>query len=102
MLKILKEAKKAYNEGYKYVGFNSKKEPEKVEALFKLCEKFDLFCGRGLSEKELLELKDENRFVGIDLRDTFELKTVKNLSYVLVGCLIKMKTSLLKYWNLKN
>lgn len=79
MLRILIEAKKALDEGYKYVGFNSKKEPEKVEALIKLCETFDLFCGKGLSKKELLKLKDDNRFFGIDLRDTFELKNGKKL-----------------------
>lgn len=79
MLKIIKEAKKAFDEDYKYVGFNSKKEPEKVEALVRFCEIHNLFCVRGLSKKELLKLKDDNRFFGIDLRDTFELKDGKKL-----------------------
>lgn len=79
MLRIVKEAKKAYDEGYKYLGFNSRREPEKVEALAELCERFDLFCGKGLSKKELLKLKNDNRFFGVDLRGTFHNEGGKKL-----------------------
>lgn len=69
MLKILKLAKQAKDDGYNFIGINFKNEPEKIKALVEFTEKNNLFCGYGMNKDSILEYKYIERYIGLDLRD---------------------------------